>query len=277
MRNTPMSTWQSADLQANGLRLHVTRTGGANPPLILAHGFSDDGLCWASVAQVLAAGYDVIMPDARGHGRSETPEQGYDSLEQAADLAGIINALELNQPILLGHSMGAATALALAGRYPGLPRAILLEDPPPFWTDRPDRSAEWEAQQRAWIARLQAQTREQIIAAQHAAAPAWPEADLGPWADSKLRLNLNALHRDPRTAPDWPLLIRAITCPVLLITADTDRGAIVSPAAATALQALLPQVRVAHVAGAGHNIRREQYDEYMRSVGGFLDTLTAES
>src|SRR5947209_11457194 len=151
MLNTTAASWSSGDVQANGLNLHYTRTGGDHPPLVLAHGFSDDGLCWMSVAQPLAERYDVIMPDARGHGRSQAPAQGYGNLEQAADLAGLIAALGLQRPIILGHSMGAATALALAGGHPDLPRAILLEDPPPVWLSRPDDRGEWAARQRLWI------------------------------------------------------------------------------------------------------------------------------
>ena len=83
-----MSSWQSGDVEANGLRLHYTRTGGAKPPVVLAHGFSDDGLCWTPVAEALEAEYDVIMVDARGHGRSEARERGYGSAEQAEDLRG---------------------------------------------------------------------------------------------------------------------------------------------------------------------------------------------
>jgi len=81
-----MSAWQSGEVEANGIRLHYTRTGGAKPPVVLAHGFSDDGLCWTPVAEALAPEYDVIMVDARGHGRSSAPEQGYSATIQAADL-----------------------------------------------------------------------------------------------------------------------------------------------------------------------------------------------
>jgi N-formylmaleamate deformylase len=65
-----MAHWQSGDVTANGIRLHYTRTGGDKPPLVLAHGVTDDGLCWTPVAAALAPDYDVIMVDARGHGRS---------------------------------------------------------------------------------------------------------------------------------------------------------------------------------------------------------------
>src|SRR5919202_2321311 len=92
-----MSSWQSGDVEANGLRLHYTRTGGAKPPVVLAHGFSDDGLCWTPVAEALEAEYDVIMADARGHGQSEAPEHGYDPLTLATDLYGLIAALKLEK------------------------------------------------------------------------------------------------------------------------------------------------------------------------------------
>ncbi|MBA3450836.1 MAG: alpha/beta hydrolase, partial [Chloroflexia bacterium] len=113
-----MNEWQSGFVAANGLRLFYTRTGGDKPPVVLAHGVTDSGLCWSPVAAELAADYDVIMLDARGHGRSDVPERGYGPEEQADDLAGAIAALGLTRPAVLGHSMGAATALVLAGAHP---------------------------------------------------------------------------------------------------------------------------------------------------------------
>ena len=59
-----MAAWQSSNLEANGWRLHYTRTGGDKPPVVLAHGFSDDGLCWTPVAEALASEYDLIMVDS---------------------------------------------------------------------------------------------------------------------------------------------------------------------------------------------------------------------
>ncbi len=121
----------------NKLKLHYTHTGGDKPAVIPAHGFSNDGLCRTPIAEQLEADYDVIMVDARGHGRSEAPRRGYGSLEHAGDLAGVIVGLGLKQPAVLGHSMAAATALALAGTYSDLVRAILLEAPPADGYRRP--------------------------------------------------------------------------------------------------------------------------------------------
>ena len=275
-----MSSWQPGDVEANGLRLHYTRTGGAKPPVVLAHGFSDAGLCWTPVAEALEAEYDVIMVDARGHGRSEAPEQGYGSVEQAEDLRGVITALELQRPPVLGHSMGAATTLVLAGTYPDVPGAILLEDPPARWMPGSERSPsnpEWQARMRTQITEFKRKTREELIAEQRAKTPGWSEAELGPWADSKLRLSPNVINRSGAAEVDWQALLRRITCPALLITADPAQGAIVSEESAAALGEIMPQLRVAHVPGAGHSIRRDQFGRYIEIVRAFLAEVTAKA
>ena len=170
-----MNDWQSGFADANGLRLHYTRTVGDKPPIVLAHGVTDSGHCWAPVAKALAPDYDVIMVDARGHGRSEETNDGYDSASQAGDLAGLIAALDLRRPAVLGHSVGAATALALAGKFPDVPGAILLEDPPSWWTnwyetqDAGDRVAEMRA---TALARTQL-PRADLIVAQRQQVPGW--------------------------------------------------------------------------------------------------------
>lgn len=267
-----MKPWQSGDIEVNKLKLHYTRTGGDKPPVVLAHGFSDDGLCWTPVAKLLEADYDVVMVDARGHGRSDAPKSGYGSLEHAGDVAGVIAALGLKRPAVLGHSMGAATALALAGTHPDLVRAILLEDPPMWWVTPPadGKPVRRPARFGDWIIDLKRKTREEMIAHAHAQSPTWSEAELGPWADSKLRLSFNVLRRGKPAPVDWPAIVQRITCPTLLITADPEKGGLVTPEAAAALQTFVPQTRVTHIGGAGHNIRREQFARYMEIVSSFL-------
>lgn len=267
-----MPNWQSDYIEANGIKLHYTRTGGAKPPFILTHGFSDDGLCWTPVAEVLAADYDVIMLDARGHGLSDGPEEGYGSLNHAADVAGVIEGLGLHKPLLLGHSMGAATALALAGAYPDLPGAILLEDPPAWWVANAPAVNAGDRRRRfgGWIVDLKRKTAKEMIEAQRAASPSWSEAELGPWAMSKVRLSFNVLTAESPAPVDWPNVVAKITCPVLLITADPELGGIVTPEAAAELQRILAQTQVQHIGGAGHSIRREQFARYMQVVQMFL-------
>jgi len=259
-----MSSWQEGDVTLAGVRLHYPRTGGTKPPLVLAHGVTDDGSCWTPVAENLAPDYDVIMVDARGHGFSDAPETGYDLATLAADLHGVITALGLQQPLILGHSMGAITALALAGLYPAVPQAILLEDPPPWWF--PAQAAPDLSGMRAWFLGLKHQTRDELIHAQRTATPHWSEAELDPWADSKLRVKAQAVHFFEPGVSDsvsWPECLPRITCPVLLITADPSLGAIVTPEAAQSLQTFIPHLHIASIAGAGHCIHRDQFAAYM--------------
>lgn len=271
-----MSNWTSNKIAINGITLHYTRTGnsqgGNKPPLVLAHGFSDDGLCWTPVAQQLEADYDVIMVDARGHGRSDAPEQGYGPVEMAADVAGVIKGLGLTKPVVMGHSMGGSTTMALAGLYPDIPGAIVIEDSGARNAFSGD-SAEAKARLQQWhdrMVNLQSKSHAELI--QHAKSdmPTWEEAELEPWAHAKLRFNMNALNRQNTAEIDWDQVLRNITCPALLLYADPERGGGVTPERAAEMQQLAPQLQTVHIPGAGHNIRREQFAAYMSAVSNFL-------
>lgn len=68
--------WATNDVLANDVRIRYYRTGGEGPPVVLAHGITDSGLCWTALAEELQQDYDVVMYDARGHGESEDPGGG---------------------------------------------------------------------------------------------------------------------------------------------------------------------------------------------------------
>jgi len=162
--------------------------------------------------------------------------------------------------------------MALAGLYPDLPGAILIEDSGARNFMAGD-SAEAQARLKQWrerIINLQSKSREELIEQARTDTPTWSEAELGPWADAKLRFNLNALNRQGADEIDWPQILRGITCPALLLYADPERGGGVTPERAAEMQALVPQLQVVHIPGAGHNIRREQFARYMDAVSNFL-------
>lgn len=269
-----MSEWSSGDVVANGIRIHYYRTGGNKPPIILSHGATDDGLCWSPVARALEARFDVIMPDARGHGLSEAPDDGYTSAERAKDLAGLIEGLGLKQPIVGGHSMGAGTTFRLAIDRPDLVRAAILEDPGFRPKDEPvDEAAQARraASMRENSARLKAMSRDELLTYIRTERPTWSEEEYGPWADSKLRLStkFGGAPRLPER-PGWWELLPSLSRPTLLITADPDKGSIVTAEAAAEAARLSPQLKVVHLSGAGHNIRRERFAEFLAAVEKFL-------
>ena len=104
-------------------------------------------------------------------------------------------------------------------------------------------------------------------------SPSWAEEEFGPWADAKLQVSpkfgMGGAAR-PGDQTDWRDLVPRITCPTLLVTADPDRGAIVTPEAAAEAAQLNPRLRVVRLSGAGHNIRREQFEGFLQAARDFL-------
>lgn len=259
-----MSEWASGDVDVDGVRLHYHRTGRGGRPLVLLHGFSDAGLCWTRVARDLEVEYDVVMPDARGHGRSDRGGASYDPARRAAEAASLIRGLGLDRAALAGHSMGAMTAAEVAAADPGLVACLILEDPP--WRDAMQSTpGRWD-----YIRHVQELAQEEAEAYCRQLHPTWDETEVGPWVEAKRQFDLSLLDA-PRTGSPFPWreVAAAIHCPMLLLTADNDLGAIVTPEAGEEA-ARLAGGRVEHIAGAGHNIRREQYQAYRAAFVDFL-------
>jgi len=181
----------------------------------------------------------------------------------------------LNEPVVMGHSLGAMTTLVLASLFPEIPQAIILEDPPAFWRVTPpsEEVQDFRAGMRARFTDFKRKTHAEILEVAKTDYPTWSQAEVDPWVDSKHRFSLKILQMlDPReTVPvDFSTLLKQITCPVLLITAEPARGAILTDADASEFQRLVPQVQWKYIPGAGHSIRREQFLRYMEIVNVFL-------
>jgi N-formylmaleamate deformylase len=274
--------WTENDLTVDGACLHYYRLGDrTRPPLVLQHGFSDNGLCWLTLAGDLQAGYDIILPDARGHGRSaRVPEtQGGERADQTADLAGLIRGLGLERPIVAGHSMGAMIASQLAARFPDLPRALILEDPP--WRPAQPPQAGAPAVRRdsplgKWIASLAGLSLDELIERNHAEHPTWSDLVLRMWSEGKMQLDPNFLAAGDMGRIDWREVVPAIACPTLLITADPDKGGIVTPEVARMASEWNAHITVARIPGTGHHVRFENYNAYRDTVRAFLAELEKE-
>ena len=121
---------------ADGTVLAVHRRPGPGPSVVFNHGGTGAGRpCWTRVLSSLPADWDVLAPDARGHGKSgRGPSYSWDHL--VGDLSAVVKGLDLAQPTMVGHSMGAETVALYASRHNGVSCAV-VEDPP--WWISPDR------------------------------------------------------------------------------------------------------------------------------------------
>jgi Predicted hydrolases or acyltransferases (alpha/beta hydrolase superfamily) len=102
------------DVDGVGIEYEVT---GEGPPVVLLHGFPDSGRLWRHQVPALAgAGFQVIVPDLRGYGRSDKPEavEAYSLLHIAGDVIAILADLNAGRAHVVGHDWGAALAWALA-------------------------------------------------------------------------------------------------------------------------------------------------------------------
>ncbi len=103
---------------SNGIQLYYERHGQGEPLLLIA-GVGQGVLFWQhTLLPLLAAKYEVILLDNRGIGQSEMPTQPFTVEMMAADVMGLLTALNLPQVNILGHSLGAAIAFELAHSAP---------------------------------------------------------------------------------------------------------------------------------------------------------------
>ncbi|SMD35355.1 Pimeloyl-ACP methyl ester carboxylesterase [Reichenbachiella faecimaris] len=100
---------------------------GQGQPLIILHGFLGSLDNWLTLGKRFAADYEVILVDQRNHGKSfHSHEFGYD--EMVGDLESLIDSLELENPILLGHSMGGKTVMQYAAFHPQKILKLIVAD-----------------------------------------------------------------------------------------------------------------------------------------------------
>lgn len=270
--------WKEVDIAG----IHVYRTGlnTGKPALALVHGFSDNGLCWAPVARELEGEFEIVMPEARAHGKSARVERGQ-VIDQIDDLANTLRALGIERAIVAGHSMGAGMAGQLAARYPAMVRALLLEDPP--WRNfdssgpTPRRIFDENSPVAGWLRGLQAVSLDEAVEQCRTEHPTWPDMYLRPWTEGKQQLDLTFLATENNSIGNWQDVVRAIQCPTLLVTADPAQGGIITPEGAAEICAMNAHVRVAHFPSAGHHVRFAVHEPYMQTVRQFLAEVSAET
>jgi pimeloyl-ACP methyl ester carboxylesterase len=264
----PPAGWSDGYVLANGIRIHYWRTGGDKPSLVLAHGSSDDGLCWTNLAKEFQNDFDIIMFDARGHGLSDPPGPSDPPDVQVEDLAGLIKELKLTKPIVMGHSMGSASVAHFAAKYPDLPRAVILEDPALVRPAAPPTASQTTPEsRRATILARNNTSEEALVEGCMKNSPKWGRSECEYWAPSKRRHHPNTALIDNSKRPAMRDLLSKIVAPTLILKADADEAL---KKQNEEVARLLKNGKIVHIKGAGHNVRREGKEETIRVMKAFL-------
>ncbi len=105
-------------LLPNGVRIHYQQVG-EGPDLVMVHGLTGNLAVWhLRIVPELLDRFRVLTYDLRGHGLSDTPPTGYSPDAMAEDLLGLLDALEIERPLIAGHSFGADVALYHSLNHP---------------------------------------------------------------------------------------------------------------------------------------------------------------
>lgn len=262
------------------------------PTLVLLHGITSSAVSQADAINHWARrGYRVIAVDARGHGLSPCwePSQLERAGEQLVDDAlGLLTDLSTQArgraalglapprpPIVLGHSMGGATAMVAAIRRPELVSGLVLEDPSLYGTRSPSELlARGAARERALDAEL-ANPAGAVLRA--LASATMPEAEALPSVWASQRVDPKLL-RTGVVAPEvpWREALAALTVPALLLSGDQPGSARLGTTGLEEARSLgNPLITPVLIKGAGHLIRRSRRRAYYAAVDPWIERVLA--
>jgi pimeloyl-ACP methyl ester carboxylesterase len=287
--------WSDGYAFVNGIRVHYyhAKPAQGKPVIVMVHGFTDIGLSWTTLTLKLQDAYDIYMPDDRGHGLSDpfTPSDNGETLIK--DVVDFVHVMKFDKPILMGHSMGAATVMRIGAEYPDLAKAIIMLDP--FVGSRPPRPASQgpdsarnnRPTSSSTPSRPPARmfkspdtlvagnnTRfEDLVATGHRQNPKWDSVDVYYWAFSKRQ------YHGPYTPEEAQALtgtmntvdaLAKIQVPALILKADAPPEARkANEEAARVMQ----KGKLVHIDGAGHNLHHDQLAKTVEVLNEFLKTL----
>ncbi|MBD0822848.1 alpha/beta fold hydrolase [Aestuariibaculum marinum] len=286
--------WSDGYVYANGVRLHYYQAVPANdkPVMVMVHGVTDNGLCWATLALKLQEDYNIYMLDTRGHGLSDPFTCNDDANTLIKDVVGFVKAMDIDNPILLGHSMGAATVMRLGAEYPNVAKQIIMLDPflaipgkrrkseshpnPSKQSkDKPVKNLSFsmfgepeilvKQNNYAFIDLVEKGKREN---------PKWDIMDVKYWALSKKQYH-GAYSPDAWNVMNGTMQIgdalSKIQVPALVLKADTALEG--RKANKKAVQGL-NRVTLFHIDGAGHNLHHDALDRTVEIINEFLSSYT---
>ena len=289
--------WSDAFVYANGARLHyyhaVPQPG--KPVMIMVHGVSDNGLSWTTLTEELQGAYDIYMLDSRGHGLSDPFTDAATGDTLVEDVVGFVRAMNFTKPILMGHSMGAATVMRLGAQYPDLPRAVIMLDPglgvpaaaaparPATATSAaPAAPAQPQPRQPGSVAMFAApeimvaqnnDPYDALLATCARQNAMWDPVDCQYWALSKKQYHgaysqaQQAAMRGTMSTGD---ALARITAPALILKADATPEV---RAANDKAASVMKTGKLVHVDGARHNLHHDKHARTVELLNEFLGKL----
>jgi pimeloyl-ACP methyl ester carboxylesterase len=259
------------------------RLGGTGPAVLLLHGFGDTGDMWVPLADALVKDHVVIVPDLRGMGLSSHPEDGYEKVAQARDLAAILDRLGFKDVALVTHDIGNMVGYALAALFPQrVTKWVVMDAPLPgigHWDDQLKNPKTWHFNFRGPDVERLVAGRERILLDRF-----YNELSADPSRiDEQTRDHYAALYARPsaihnalggqfaafaQDAVDNQQLVAKgkLKMPVLAIGGDHSYGAQL----ATEIGFAAADVRAAVIADSGHWIMEEQAEQAVRMILSFL-------
>jgi pimeloyl-ACP methyl ester carboxylesterase len=249
----------------------------------LLHGMMSLGSTWWQVGPELAArGWDVHTVDLAGHG-SSPPLPG--PLTMSALVAKVVADLDGPVDLLIGHSLGARTAITAITQHPGLARAVVLEDPPGGDLGPAEelaRGVELDGE----LVRTDRDRLRRRSAADH---PGWAPPDVEYDIEGVARAQVAAVAGGLRAGlrdGDLTPLIAGSPVPLLLLAASGNRagdgtgdgpsGSALAPPAREAIRAALPPERFVELPG-GHCLHRDVPGLWLAAVTAFADEILPPS
>jgi pimeloyl-ACP methyl ester carboxylesterase len=271
-------------VEVDGIRIHYKTMGAGEPTLVLLHGFGASVFSWREVMAPLAQEGRVVAFDRPAFGLTERPMPGewtgenpYSREAQAAQTVGLMDALGIEQAVLVGNSAGGSIAVLTALRYPERVRALVLVDAAiygeggaPGWLRPLLDTPQVRHLGPLLVHSIQARGEEGIRLAWHDPARVTPEILEGYHKPLQAQNWDRALWEFTRASRplDLPDRLGEITIPVLVITGDDDR--IVPPELSERLAQDLPNAQLVVIPDCGHLPHEEQPEEFLRAVREFL-------
>jgi pimeloyl-ACP methyl ester carboxylesterase len=140
----PIDPVRDERLLAGDITLHYIQWGEQGKPVVCLHGLTANAFCFQAIADVLTPDHRVIAYDLRGRGESDKPASGYSVPIHAQDLANALDALHLERPVIVGHSLGALISLYFAAHHSDrLSKLVLIDAGAPLPWQTPEEQPAW--------------------------------------------------------------------------------------------------------------------------------------